>query len=258
MNQREARELVGRNHGLAEIHVNRIVHREKKTSTRWLPVAIALVFLLLPQSSEAAGNQASASQSVHVAVVLPAEYPTDYIPLDAACSEVEYWLTRIQDWWTREDGKTFDYDLTCYQSQYTILQFGATAPCPDAPFGVQGARTNALSLIWNELGWSQEPPVRGWVVLIGAGGWAGSMYPRSAQNFGWSLVGDWQLQQSLTGRQATCSPWFWGDPRGDALGWEALNSMGVIEPHGGLNTTLDRRQKRQLDGPLNRTFLRDH
>jgi len=226
---------------------------------RWLFPALAALALIAAKPV----HIEQATTSVRVAVVLPHGYPESFISLAAACDEVRFWLSRVQSWYAdpiKAIGQTFDYDLTCYESQYDLFQLSGNqlSPCPAAPFGYQGSGNSyTISLVSGELGWLDGNPQRLWVVQIGGGGWAGGRYPEHPANVGWLLLGDWELYQSLYGTQAPCSPSVFDDPRGNSFGYETLNAMGVIEPHGFLNSTLDARQKRQLGGSLNRPFLRD-
>jgi len=151
---------------------------------------------------------------------------------------VEGWIRRVQAWFVRETGHTFDYDYRILYSNRNIYELAldeldgcSLAPVPEG----QGLAWGVLwSLLRDEIGWSTTDDNRYWTVVVGAGGWAGGgLYPAAnGGNVGVATCGDWGLRYEGTGQPDPCCMQIWGeglctaDPAG-CFGHELLHAMKV-------------------------------
>jgi hypothetical protein len=199
-----------------------------------LLVGLAALLLSLPLLA-----QKTATQPVRVAVVVPRDYPA-YMDFNLARDEVDRWVRLTQEWFVREVGLTFDYELVLHYSGRTIYDMACATTsggttncaldgCTEAPIPEgQGLMwSNLWSAVADELGWPPFPEHgRYWAVVIGAGGWAGGQYTGGRQDFGRLIVGDWGLHQ-LLGTVDACNPYGWDPEPGRAFGHEILHTMNV-------------------------------
>ena len=210
--------------------------------------------------------------AIRCALVIPKDYP-EYMDFARAGQVIEDWLGRVQAWFVREVGMTFDYEYVVHRSNLTIYEIaladdGVTvaldgcglAPVPEG----QGMNENKLwhNIFQDELGWRgtafSPRKYRHWAVIIGAGGWAGGRWGNDVetgglQDFGEAAVGDWRLRYAVTGEPDPCCVRQWGpgfctaDP-GSSFGHEILHSMGVWchDPNINLDDVMTAQQRTDL------------
>lgn len=167
------------------------------------------------------------TQPVHVALLVPSDY-TGPLNVETARLEVERWTELVRQWVLREVGLTFDSVVTTVYSSKTLLQLQGGAPQDTCGKGAVWGQV--LDSVRNDGGFCVGCEDRQWIVMLGAGGWAGAYYYGNVyhgEDLGIFLLGDWGLDYILTGVPDACDPWrdFNGGWR--AFGHEAMHTMNV-------------------------------
>ena len=231
-------------------------------------------FIVSRPRAAAAPPPPPSTSPIRVAFVVPRDYPA-YMDWQAAALVVrDRWLPHIQAWYRQQAALDFRVEFRWLMSGHTIYELAtdpatgvltqldgcALAPIPQG----QGAHATAVGdlVLTGELGWGGTAPARIWVVLIGAGGWAGGFSP-DEHNRSWAMIGDWGLRYAVTGQPDPCAVRILGlgaatAPPDRALGHEGLHTMAGVDPHNPYVMTgdpLSPAQVAALRGPLNAAFL---
>jgi len=157
-------------------------------------------------------------------LVIPADCPNDGVtpwPLNtnfksskpasvaAYVAAFSVWLRELDEWFTREVGKTLDWEVVVHRSQTTLDHL--QRPWNGAEYGPSGADAYAqgldlgsfwLHVIHLELGlavWHEPGPWKWAAVVLGAGGWCGGGSDVGGPDTGYCILGDWGLNFDATG-----------------------------------------------------------
>jgi hypothetical protein len=201
----------------------------------------------------AGSRSAAASTPVHLVLFVPSDTDLD---VAAAAQIVEAWGADTNAWFRREVGRQVDVDFIVIHSTQTRYQLasGNVDACGD---GASDFRVRHE--VHAVLGIPDGTSKRLWIVMLGAGGWAGGNYFKVQRNqsYGYALVGDWGLRYALTGQFSPCDPYRDASNPNRVFGHELLHSMGVDShnPVVFLGDPLSATQRRDL-WRLNKEFLR--
>ena len=193
---------------------------------------------------------------VTLVFIVPSSYTPAYDP-DQASLVVQEWAARTQAWYARETGKTVDIEYFYIHSVYTLQDMQGAAEVDACGMGADWERVpNRVVMELANRGKTYTLPNRLWIVMAGAGGWAGGLWYGMNPDAGRMLVGDWAIQYRLTGSVPPCDA-DGTESDGGTFGHETLNAMGAspYDPVLWLDSAFTAEQRR-LFLRHNKAFLR--